>query len=368
MDENLPKMLADSGLQPFEQQALMAEIEYLRSGGDRVKDLTPVETAVIATDIERIKNSIDSAGFPPLQSKEIEYATISLTETAIESGDALYPFEFETVQVNKRGEIIYREQCRVSVFREPLAPDIGLEMVAIPGGKFMMGSPESEPDRSDDESPQHEVTVSPFFIGKYPITQAQWRSIANTSQIKRQLNFDPFILKGDFLPVEQVSWEDASEFCNRLSRLTGREYRLPTEAEWEYACRARTCTPFHFGETITSTLANYNSNETYLDEQKTGWLGKTTAVGNFLPNAFGLSDMHGTEWEWCLDHWHSNYEGVPTDSSAWLSEDDKARRLVRGGSWYVNPRLCRSATRFSYNPGSGYHGIGFRVICEIPRT
>ncbi len=254
-------------------------------------------------------------------------------------------------------------------FREPLAPNIGLEMVAIPSGKFMMGSPESEPDRLPDESPQHEVTIQqPFFIGKYPVTQAQWRVIANTPQIERKLNPKPSRFNGDNLPVEQVSWEEAVEFCQRLSRETGRDYRLPTEAEWEYACRAGTTTPFYFGKTITGKLANYNSGVTYFQERKVKSKGAITSVGDFPPNAFGLYDLHGNVWEWCLDRSHGNYEGAPIDGSAWLSDEDNVRHAVRGGSWYSFPRFCRSASRYILPPDDRDFSFGFRVVCDIPRT
>jgi formylglycine-generating enzyme required for sulfatase activity len=316
----------------------------------------------------RITKAITKAKFPPLQSKNIEYATISFEQTEIESGDVLYPFEFETVQVNERGKIIDRAQSKAFAFREPLAAEIGLEMVAIPSGKFTMGSPESEQDRYPDESPQHEVTVQPFFIGKYPITQAQWRVIANKPQIERELNPDPSDFKGDNRPVEQVSWEEAVEFCQRLSRETGRDYRLPTEAEWEYACRAGTTTPFYFGRTITGKLVNYDSDVIYLQERKVKGKGETTPVSDFQPNAFGLYDMYGNVWEWCMDHWNINYEGTPTDGSAWLFDDKNANRLLRGGSWLTYPRNCRSANRGRNTPVYRYSDIGFRVVCEILRT
>jgi formylglycine-generating enzyme required for sulfatase activity len=314
----------------------------------------------------RIKTAIAKAKFPPLRSKEIEYPTISFEQTAIESGDALYPFEFETIQVDERGEIIQREQVRAFAFREPLASDIGLEMVAIPSGKFMMGSPESEHDRFPNESPQHEVTVQPFFIGKYPITQAQWRVIANMPQIERELKPDPSNLKGDNFPVENISWEAAVEFCQRLSRETKRDYRLPTESEWEYACRAGTTTPFYFGKTITGKLANYDSSETYLQERKVRSKRKTTSVGDYSPNSFGLYDLHGNVWEWCLDHWHDNYENAPSDGIVWLSNHNS--RLLRGGSLVRFPHYCRSATRYYDTPDHSDYGISFRVVCEIPRT
>ncbi|MCU0568011.1 MAG: formylglycine-generating enzyme family protein [Oculatellaceae cyanobacterium Prado106] len=244
-----------------------------------------------------------------------------------------------------------------------------LEMISIPGGSFLMGSPEEEGDRDNDESPQHPVTVPSFFMGRYPITQLQYQTVMGNN---------PSNFKGDDRPVESVSWHDATEFCHRLTELTNHPYRLPTEAEWEYACRAGTMTPFHFGETITTDLANYRGT----DEKKYNWSGsygkgpkgiyreETTPVGSFPPNAFGLWDMHGNVWEWCQDHWHDSYEGAPSDGSAWIdSEAEKdANRILRGGSWFYFPRDCRSATRNYIDAGGRGNDIGFRVVGFASRT
>jgi formylglycine-generating enzyme required for sulfatase activity len=213
-------------------------------------------------------------------------------------------------------------------------------------------------------------------MGKYPVTQAQWKIVASLPQVNRELKPDPSYFKGDNRPVESVSWYDAVEFCQRLSQRTNRTYRLPSEAEWEYACRAGTTTPFHFEETITTDLANYCGT----DDKDFGWSGsygrgpkgeyrvETTAVDHFgIANAFGLCDMHGNVWEWCLDHWHGNYEDAPDDGRAWLRDDEDAPRVQRGGSWYYNPRNCRSASRDLKNPDHDNYNIGFRVVCEFPR-
>ncbi len=283
-------------------------------------------------------------------------------------------FTFEVVTVNRRGKIIKRETKQAKYFTENLGNDVTLEMVAIPGGTFMMGSPETEAERYDDESPQHEVTVPPFFMGKYPVTQAQWRAVAALEQINRKLNPDPSYFKGDNLPVEQISWYEAVEFCDRLSKYTGKYYRLPSEAEWEYACRAGTTTPFHFGETITSDLANYNAEETYADSPKGKSRNQTTSVGSFkVANAFGLFDMHGNVWEWCVDHWRDSYEEAPQDGSAWIDinndENDNHARMLRGGSWSNHPRNCRSAYRSSSAyPAVRYDYYGFRVVVSAART
>lgn len=284
----------------------------------------------------------------------------------------LMVFEYQTPTVNRRGQVIKQVTKTAQYFTENLPNNITLEMVSIPGGKFMMGSPEDEAERYNDESPQHEVIVPPFFMGKYPVTQAQWRAVATLPQVNRPLKSDPSNFKGDNLPVEQISWYEAVEFCDRLSKYTQKNYRLPSEAEWEYACRADTTTPFHFGETITSDLANYHAEVTYADAPKGKVVGQTTPVGSFkFANAFGLYDMHGNVREWCADHWHSEYQYAPTDGSAWIdniSENDNQSRLLRGGSWYHFPWACRSAYRNCGGPDNRNDFIGFRVVVSAART
>jgi len=252
---------------------------------------------------------------------------------------------------------------------------IAIEMMQIPAGTFFMGSPEGELERVGWEGPQHEVNVSTFFMGKYPITQAQWKAVAALPQINRELEPDPSEFKGDKLPIEQVSWYDAVEFCDRLSSHTGRGYRLPTEAEWEYACRAGTTTPFHFGETITTDLANYNGTDdpdgkrsgSYGQGPKGEYRKETTPIDHFaIANAFGLCDTHGNVWEWCQDHWHDNYEGAPTDGSGWLSDREDFDRVRRGGCWVAVPKNCRSAYRSHQPPSDRIHCVGFRVVCSAP--
>ncbi|MDJ0705099.1 MAG: formylglycine-generating enzyme family protein [Leptolyngbyaceae cyanobacterium MO_188.B28] len=267
---------------------------------------------------------------------------------------------------------VLRQSATAQYFTEPLeglGDLIPLEMILIPGGIFLMGSPDTEPERSEDEGPQHEVTVSNFFMGRFSVTQAQWRLIASLPQVNRKLAPEPSHFTGDNRPVEQISWYEAVEFCDRLAAHTSRPYRLPTEAEWEYACRAGKQTPFYFGKTLTPELANYNGEYIYDEGPKGEYRQETTPV-NYLGigNAFGLCEMHGNVFEWCQDSWHESYEGAPTDGSAWLSENEESSRIIRGGSWIDFPRLCRSAFRGYDGPVNRLHHMGFRVVCRAPRT
>jgi formylglycine-generating enzyme required for sulfatase activity len=287
-------------------------------------------------------------------------------------------FNFEIVRVNAKGEQINKESKQSQYFREDLGNGITLEMVAIPGGTFTMGTEDEEIERLVKkfnwegfrwERPQHRVTVSSFYMGRYPITQAQWKAIAATAKIDIDLetNFSNFT--GDELPVECVNWYEATEFCKRLSRETKQEYRLPSEAEWEYACRAGTTTPFYFGETITGKLANYCASNTYAEQAKGEYRPDTTPVGQFPPNAFGLYDMHGNVWEWCADTFHGNYDGAPTDGSVWVQNGNDNSSPLRGGSWFDNLYYCRSACRLNYlRRDFGYYHVGFRVVCGAGRT
>ena len=239
-----------------------------------------------------------------------------------------------------------------------------LDLALLPAGDFMMGASRNESGCESSEFPQHKVSVSEFWMGKYPVTQAQWKVVAGFPEVERVLDPDPSQFDGDNRPVEQVSWFDAIEFCQRLSNETGRDYRLPSEAEWEYACRAGTTTPFHFGEKISEQFFNYKK---YLLEQPPGASFGTNEVGKFGANAFDLYDMHGNVWEWCLDQWHKDYCGAPIDASPWAIGGDDSFRVYRGGSWGSKPSLCRSAYRSRTNPVFRCNDIGFRVCCSIPR-
>ena len=295
-------------------------------------------------------------------------------------------FNFEVVKVNASGSIVNRRQESARQKVEDLGNGIKLEMVYIPGGTFTMGSPKSEEGSYDNERPQHDVTVPHFFMGKYPVTQGQWRAIAYLTDLKVELDLkpDPSNFKEPYKgidrwqrPVEMVSWYEAVEFCKRLSKLTGRKYRLPSEAEWEYACRARTTTPFYFGETINTDLANYRGIDykewsgSYGKGPKGEFRRETTPVGQFPANTFGLYDMHGNLWEWCADDSHDNYVGSPKDGSAWIDSKDptKIYTRLRGGSWANYPNDCRSAIRFySLRRVDLIITSGFRLVCDGGRT
>ncbi|MDJ0693669.1 bifunctional serine/threonine-protein kinase/formylglycine-generating enzyme family protein [Mastigocoleus sp. MO_188.B34] len=273
----------------------------------------------------------------------------------------LESFKFNVVTVDAGGREIKRLQGQAKQYREEINNSVSLEMVSIPDGTFMMGSKEYEGDPG--ERPQHLVTIQSFFMSKYPITQTQWKAVAALPIVKKPLNPNPSKFRGMSRPVENVSWAEVQEFCARLAKKTGKNYRLPSESEWEYACRAGTTTPFHFGETITTDLANCSGADTYAFEPKGKQRKETTPVGSFeVANAFGLFDMHGLVWEWCADPWHKNYDGAPADNSVWELGGDEHRRVLRGGSWSFSPVLCRSASRSWNEADGGLRVCGFRVV------
>jgi sulfatase modifying factor 1 len=228
---------------------------------------------------------------------------------------------------------------------------IGMKFVWIPPGSFMMGSPKGEKERDNDET-QHKVTLSKgFYMGVYTVTQEQWQEVMgnNPSHFKGEKN----------LPVEQVTWDDCQEFIKKLREKDKKQqYRLPTEAEWEYSCRAGTTTPFHFGETIFTDQANYNG-VVYGDGKKGVSRGKTTPVGSFPSNAYGLHDMSGNVFQWCQD-WYGDYPQKDVVDPQGAGKG--AFRVLRGGSWYDYPWYCRSAFRYRDEPGYRSFHCGFRVV------
>jgi eukaryotic-like serine/threonine-protein kinase len=277
----------------------------------------------------------------------------------------LRSIQFASVKLDSSGKEVGKPQGKAEVFDESLGNGVNLTMVKIPAGKFLMGSPASEGDRESNESPQHEVSIPEFYMGQTEVTQAQWQAIMWWN------NPNPSQFKGDGkLPVDSVSWLEAMEFCKKLNEKTGRRYTLPSEAQWEYACRAGTTTPFAYGETITAAVVNYNGDYPYGNAPKGKYRQGTTPVGSFPPNLFGLYDMHGNVWEWCLDEWVGNYNGAPTDGSARGDINSRAEknRLLRGGSWDYNARYCRSAYRGIIGAWSGSSNVGFRLVWVQPRT
>lgn len=344
------------------QQASLKRKEKLREEAERQQQ---IELEQQQQQAEAKRQAQGQAGTRPVSSPQNNVGT------------KLQRFEFDVITVDKKGKKNSRTKKSAEFFAEDMGNGVLLEMVKIPSGTFQMGSPKGQ--GSADEQPQHSVTVPAFLMGKYSVTQAQWRVVAALPQVEIALDADPATFKGDNRPVERVSWHESVEFCQRLSVATGHPYRLPSEAEWEYACRAGTTTEFHFGETITTDLANYRgtdweySGNTFSGSYGAGPKGiyrkQMTDVGSFPPNAYGLYDMHGNVWEWCLDHWHDNYGGffrpAPTDGSAWMVGGNSDHRLLRGGSWLDSPANCRAANRGSNNPASHYNKFGFRIVCAV---
>ena len=261
---------------------------------------------------------------------------------------AWYEFrrDFEGLGKNAQGYAEYRHR------------PTGIVFVRLPGGTFTMGSPEDESERSSQEGPQHEVTLSPFLIAKYEVSQAEWKRVMRGSSDPSD---DPSQFKGASLPVENVSWDDIQEFEKRSGSSDGTRLTLPTEAQWEYACRAGTTTPFAFGRTITSDQVNYSGNYPYGGAAKGESRGKTVAVKEFKPNHSGLFNMHGNVWEWCEDVYDAEYYSKPASRNGDVAcQSGSVRRVLRGGGWYNRARVCRSAVRVRDGPAGRNDGIGFR--------
>jgi formylglycine-generating enzyme required for sulfatase activity len=369
------------------------------------------------------------------------------TEKPIDQPDAveLIPYDYEAVslKVSNRedqtfafvvGKLV-KKQNKWEVEREErqaigivqwLTEEVKLELMTIPAGSFVMGAPKTEKDSRENERPQQLITLKSFHLGRFPVTQAQWRVVAGWEKVDRDIeNAEPSRFNQDYVelsddrwqrPVERISWYDAMEFCARLSRETGFIYRLAREAEWEYACRgiereqllkiarkppkvgerSRTVQkwltgqstlsarekkeviglwnqhcyqPFHFGPTLTDKVANYHATDTYNNGPKGKYREKTTPVGYLgLANAFGLYDLHGNVWEWCLDDYHDSLEGILSDGQPRqpTKQNSIFSKVLRGGSWYSSPWDCRSAYRVDYDPDDRVNFIGFRVVCEGP--
>jgi len=283
------------------------------------------------------------------QVSEFEFEYVK-TRLVSESGGFLGLGTKTKVELDcKRGKAQY--------IRENIGNGVTIDLVHIPAGKFMMGSNEYS-----TEKPIHEVTLQEFWMGKYAVTQKQWQAVMGNN---------PANFKGENLPVEKVYWHNAMEFCEKVSQKIRKKLRLPTEAEWEYACRAGTNTPFHCGETIMTDLLNYNGNHPYGEAPKGQYRQKTVDVDCFYPNQWGLYQMHGNVWEWCLDDWHDDYSTKPVrlkqnGNEPWgdvdINKNNYRSQPMRGGSWGSNARNCRAGNREWFNARYLYNDVGFRVV------
>ncbi|MEK6288906.1 MAG: bifunctional serine/threonine-protein kinase/formylglycine-generating enzyme family protein [Acidobacteriota bacterium] len=274
-------------------------------------------------------------------------------------------FNYTVLNVSPTGQLAEPHRREARYFNEDLGSPLTIEMVEIPEGTYLIGAPaETQKDRHPNERPQHTVTLPMFYMSRTEVTQAQWLAVSKLPKVSREIDLNPSGFKGDAkLPVQNVSWWEGVEFCERLSKATGRTYRLPTEAEWEYACRAGTTTPFHFGDTITAEIVNYDANYPFGAGPKGVTRKQPVPAGNTgAPNAFGLNNMHGNMAEWCLDPWHDNYIGAPTDGISWEDGGNQSLRVFRGGSWYDGGDNCRSAFRNSYAPDVKLSFIGLRIV------
>ena len=259
----------------------------------------------------------------------------------------------------------------------------------LPAGEFLMGSPPDEPERFDWEGPQHRVTIGyRFAIGRYAVTVSEYRRFVEATDRDHSGGIhvwsggewkmdaskswrDPGFKQTDRHPVVGVSWQDAMAFCDWFGKETGKLYRLPSEAEWEYACRAGTTTPFSFGKTITSDQANYDANYTYAGSAKGVYRKRTVEVGSLPANPWGLHEVHGNVWEWLEDVWHDSYSGAPVDGTAWTDGEginSDLSRVVRGGSWNDDPWFCRSAVRDRSGPDIRSYVSGFALPGRLIRT
>jgi formylglycine-generating enzyme required for sulfatase activity len=248
---------------------------------------------------------------------------------------------------------------------------IGPEMVAVPAGRYLMGSPESEPERFANEGPQHKITIpGPFAIGRFAVTFSEWDAAQQDKDWQRITGLAPRLPRDagwgrGNRPVIGVSWDDAQAYMKWLSEKTGKEYRLPSEAEWEYACRAGSTTPFWWGTSITTEQANYDGRGfAYSGGGRIGeFRQRTLPVESFEANPWGLYQVHGNVWEWCEDRWHSDYTGAPANGSAWMDGDNNLR-VLRGGAWINNPRGLRSAFRNNNFSIFGHRNRfrGFRAV------
>ena len=268
----------------------------------------------------------------------------------------LEAFDFESVRIDKRGVVIERCRLKAQVLRLALGSAIDLELVSLTGGLCLVGSPPHQ--GYEDEHPQHPVMIAPFLLGKFLVTQEQWKIVMGKDL--------PFRREGAQHPADRASWKDAAAFCQKLAQKTHLPFRLPSEAEWEYACRGGYSSPFSCGPTLTSGLANYCGDHVFADEPPGVYQHGTSPVGSYPPNAFGLYDMHGNLWEWCADDWFDDYSGAGVDGQPRQSFSSSFK-VVRGGSWHETPNHCRSATRLKFAARERDDYVGFRAALTLPQ-
>ena len=257
---------------------------------------------------------------------------------------------FETVFIDLKGEISNKVTSECRILRQHLPDDVYLDLALIPAGSFLMGN--HLPGGYKDEKPQHYVHLNSFFMSVTGITQHQWKAVMGKLPPCRGKTLDH--------PVDRVSWIDAGNFCTKISRLTDKMYRLPSESEWEYACRAGSSAAFCYGNMITTDFCNYVGAHSYKGGPEGVYRHGPVPPGQFPPNKYGLYDMHGNLWEWCQDSWHDSYDGSPVDGEAWLNGGTE-ERVLRGGSWHDPPDLCRSSCRLKLMPSEGEDYTGVRI-------
>jgi formylglycine-generating enzyme required for sulfatase activity len=319
---------------------------------------------------------------PPLFASTVE----PVEKTAESRSESLLGYAFTVINADVRGRVVESRTEQARFFNQKLANGIDLAMVEIPGGKFPMGKSQDELEQTKKkhgrglekeikerlferlpwETPARDVQISGFYLSRYEINQAQWRAVASMPKVRIDLMSDPSHFKGGNRPVEHVSWEEAVEFCERLSRATGRKYRLPTEAEWEYSCRAGTTSPYHLGDAVTPEWVNYHGRFPYAQASRGVYRQQTVPVGSLAaPNAFGLYDMHGNVWEWCLDSWHNNYISAPATGDSWEEDGISYLKVIRGGAWDSSAGECRVTSRNKLTSTLRLNNIGFRVVAEV---
>ena len=273
---------------------------------------------------------------------------------------AIQDFTFETLRLDAHGQIMAKMPGQARRVVQSLGQGVELSLVEVPGGMFRMGS--IHEGGYDDERPVHPVYIRPgLWLGQYAVTQAQWLAVMGHLPVCR--------FKGPQAPVESISWEEAAGFCRTLSKKTGRLYRLPSEAEWECACRAGTNSPFAYGETLTTAVANYVGEHLYRQEAPGVYRHGPSPVGSFPPNVWGFYEMHGNIWEYCADVWQADYQGLTTDSTSrqvGRPAGDKTLRwrVARGGSWHEPPSHCRSAVRLQVSENDPLEFYGLRVLLQ----